>query len=279
MTASLWATVGVSVVGICAGIAIWLISRIPQPEDARAELDRGLGLIEIAMISGGTGRAVDAQVVDLVERGLLCADGGRLSVSGLSAPEGDYVNAITLSAVAEGADSLDSLRGGVGEFGRFTTLLRLTRRRLIISPDRVEVAPAMLWAPTMAVLFLYAIGGMLSQGTAVPELPRWVAPIVSIGACVVVPLVQLWLWCLQPGYRGPDPRSRLGHDVIDQLAAAVGPGTSQAQRVAVGGFAAMTDPALRQAIMGTASDSRWDARPWRKRVFRANAENRYQWTP
>lgn len=279
MTASLWATVAVSVAGICAGLAIWWASLRPRPEDARWEIERGLELTDVALISGGPARAVDVQVVDLVERGLVAAERGRLAVSGAAVPDGHYADALMVATIEEaGREGLDAVRNRAGGFGHFTATLRLTRRRLIVSPDRVAAAPALLWAPTMAVLFLCAIGMMTADGARAPGLPPWAPAAISIGACVVVPLVQLAIWCLQPGYRGRDPRSRLGRDVVDELAAAVGPATSQAQRVAIGGFAAMTDPGLRRAIMGTTSDSGWDARPWRKRVFRANAENRHVWS-
>ncbi|MFT4217944.1 MAG: TIGR04222 domain-containing membrane protein [Micropruina sp.] len=279
MTASLWATVAVSIAGVCVALAIWFASRQPRPDDARREIEQGLELVDIALISGGPARAVDSQIVDLVERGLLRADGGWLRVSGTPVPDGRYADAVTVHTVEIAGDvRLETLREQAGPFRHFLAVLRLTRRRLIISPDRVAGAPAMVWAPTMAALFLCTMGMLVNDGNRSHGLPAWAPAAISIGAWVVVPLLQLAIWCRQPGYHGKDPRSRLGRDVIDELTARIGPSTSQAFRVATGGFAAMTDDALRQAIMGTASDSEWDARPWRKRVFQQNAENRYVWS-
>jgi hypothetical protein len=54
------------------------------------------------------------------------------------------------------------------------------------------------------------------------------------------------------------PRTALGREVVTLLRSDLPAGASQAQRVALGGFAAMTDDGLRRAIQGCAVDSRWD---------------------
>lgn len=276
MTGPLWATVLVSALGICVALAIWAYSLRPRPDRARDELGRGLERVDVALISGGVARATDSDLVDLIERGLLRADRGRLIATGLPLVEHRGNNVLSLTVEELGEPTLDSVRERAGILGYYTAILRLTRRRLIISPDRVSVAPAMLWAPTMVLLFLCTLS-FLGGNTQPPGLPPWAPVTISVGVWIVVPLVQLAIWCRQPGYHGRDPRSRLGLDVVDELAARIGPTSSQANRVAIGGFAAMTDHVLRQAIMGTTSDSAWDARPWRKRVFKANAANRSVW--
>ncbi|MFT4231751.1 MAG: hypothetical protein QM606_03110 [Leucobacter sp.] len=273
MTPPLWATLVVSVVGIAAAVAVLLSSRRPQRDEALREIDHGLERVDIALTSGGVTRGIDSDLVDLVERGVLSAEQGRLVVAG-EAAEGHLGEAWLLSAVrTAGSDGLEAVRGEAVGLGYFAAILRLSKRRIIVSPDRVQYAPILVWGPTLGALFLCTML-MLHNPEPGPGLPAWGPALISIGPWLLVPLVQIAVLCLQPGYRGRDPRSRLGIDIIDELAARIGPDASQADRVAIGGFAAMTDGDLRRAIMGGAADSAWDARPWRKRVFRASAGDR-----
>ncbi|MFT4010043.1 MAG: hypothetical protein QM655_08380 [Nocardioidaceae bacterium] len=270
MTPPLWATLVVSVAGIAAAAAVLLSSRRPRREEARREIDRGLERVDIALTSGGVTRGIDSDLVDLVERGALGAEQGRLTPVG-ETDEGHLGEVWLISAVrAAGADGLDAVRGEAVRLGYFAAILRLAKRRIIVSPDRVQYAPILVWGPTMAALFLCTML-MLHNPEPGPGLPDWGPALISIGPWLVVPLAQIALLLLQPGYRGRDPRSRLGIDIVEELTARIGPDASQADRVAIGGFAAMTDDDLRRAIMGGAADSAWDARPWRKRVFRASA--------
>lgn len=272
MTPPLWATVVVSVIGLGAAIAVWLGSLRPRPEAARREIEQGLSRLDMALVSGGAARGLDSDIVDLVERGIVRAARGRFTVVGEA--DAAIPNEIMLIKTAEehGEGGIDALREGADTWYRLS-YHRLIKRRLIVSPDRVKASPALLWAPTMLVLFLCTLWMMFEFPDPGPGLPPWGPAAISIGAWAVVPLLQLMFWCLQPGYHGRDPRSRLGRDVIAEVSAAVGadPGASQADRVAVGGFAAMTDAPLRREIMGDAADSEWNAKLWRKREWRASA--------
>lgn len=270
MIPPLWATVVVSVVGIGVGIAVWLGSLRPRPEAARREIERRhLSRLDVALVSGGPARGLDSDIVDLVERGIVRAEQGRLSAVG-EADQHDPNEILLLATVRESGDAgLDAVRAGTDTWYGLS-LHRLIRRGLIVSPDRVQASPAILWAPTMAVLALLSFWMMYDPPRGNPGAWPW---LLSFGAWVVVPLVQILLWCRQPGYHGTDPRSRLGRDVIAALDAAITPGTSQADRVAIGGLAAMTDASLRRHIIGDATDSEWNAKPWRKREWRASADD------
>lgn len=269
MTAPLWATVVVSVIGVAAAITVWLVSLRPRPDIARYEAGRSMQRLHFALISGGPARGLDSDLVDLVERGLVRAEGGRLTATG-EADQGNPNEIQLFSTVREcGASGLDAIRAETAAWYRLS-LPRLVKRGFIVSPDRVQYSPMLAWAPTLIALFLCTLRMLYTAPAPGPGLPPWGPALISIGAWLVVPLVQVLFWCLQPGYRGKDPRSRLGRDVITVVAAGIDAETSQADRVAIGGFAAMTDTAMRREIMGDAADSEWDARPWRKRVFRAS---------
>ncbi|MFJ9842383.1 hypothetical protein ACIRYZ_18245 [Kitasatospora sp. NPDC101155] len=81
---------------------------------------------------------------------------------------------------------------------------------------------------------------------------------LALGGCLLVAPVVWVLMCRRRGYSGRNPISALGHACLAQLRTDLPPDASQARRVALGGFGAMTQARLREAVAGPApEESAW----------------------
>ena len=83
------------------------------------------------------------------------------------------------------------------------------------------------------------------------------AAALAIVGWVPVTLLTGYLMSRRRGFTGPDPRSALGLACVATAQADLSGNAGQAHRVALGGFAAMTDPRLRLAVQGGKADSVW----------------------
>jgi uncharacterized protein (TIGR04222 family) len=274
----LTALVVVSAVGASATAA--LVSRRLRPERARAVLDAGLDRRDLALLTGGPTRTVDAAVVELAARRLVVAADGRLTVTAevdrlLDTPVGsaeyrppfDPDEAMTLVSVrAAGADGLEAVRRRALRLPLRQRFAALAERGLVVTPSRRRWEPMAVAGPTLVALFVCWYGVLTSARLDETE---WPSSIVVL-SWLPVTLLTAFLWSRRPGYHGGDPRSALGRDVSAEAPRALAPDARQADRVAAGGFAAMTDDALRRAVRGNAAESRWRIRWRRDRTADAN---------
>lgn len=249
--------------GLGAAVAAWLADLRPQPDAARAEIARGLDLADAALLSGGVVRWIDTAVVGFVERGLVRAADGRLTVRGdvdrmldtpLDSPAhpglATLEEAIVLSSVRRaGEGGLGAVRRSVATWDARRRLARLAERGLLITPRRRQWGPMIVAGPVLLGLFGCAmaliVAGPESEAQATIVIASWLP--VSLGSA--------FLWSRRPGHHGRDPRSSVGRAVVADLRAARA--SSQADLVASGGFEAMTDEALRDAVQAGEPDSRW----------------------
>lgn len=257
----------VAAAGIGAGAVIWLADLRPRLGDARAELGRGLGRVDLALLSGGPVRAVDAQIVDFVERGLVATEGGVLRVSEevdrmldtpveqLDSPPATLDEAMTLNVVRRhGGDGLEAVRRGIHSWQLRGRLARLGARGLVAGPQRRTWAPMIVAGPLLLGLFVCWLGLIFSAPLDEVEWPA----AMSVMAWLPVTLGAAVLYSRRPGFHGRDPRTRLGRDVVTIVGETQPSG--QADLVARGGFAAMTDAALRRDVQGDAVDACWSVR-------------------
>jgi uncharacterized protein (TIGR04222 family) len=270
----LWILYGISVL-VGVAVPLVLIVRDRRIDDdqvtaALAHLDRDPKTL--GMLSGGPGRMVDAMVTDLVERGAAQADGGKLTIppeteAQLTMPRDspDYHlgwdDALTALAIrAGGEEGIWEVRRKLAE-SRYAfrgVFAKLNEQRLVVNATRRKWEPAGLALGVLAGIWFATIGMMFpateypntlesSQGPLALAVLGWLPVAMGVG----------FLMSRRRGYHGGDPRTALGHAVVAKLAAELPADTSQAQRVALGGFAAMTDKPLRKAIQGNDHDSQW----------------------
>nr|WP_246401076.1 TIGR04222 domain-containing membrane protein [Jiangella mangrovi] len=255
--------------GIGSAVAVVLNDRRRRPDVARYEIGRSFDRTDTALLSGGVARAIDVTVLELVGRGLVLADDGKLTVSDevdrmldtpMDSPEYQPPYAtdegwILVSVRAKGRQGLDAVRRDVLKMRLRTRLRTLADRGFLVTPLGRQWGPAIVWAPTLIGMFLCSIGLMTSidpfdeQG----EIPA----AITVFAWAPITILTAFIWSRRPGYHGSDPRTALGRDIVELLQAELPADDPQAQRVAVGGFAAMTDDALRRAVQGNAVESRW----------------------
>ncbi|WP_162605671.1 TIGR04222 domain-containing membrane protein [Jiangella ureilytica] len=268
MTALLVLFVLVVAGGIGSAVAVVLNDRRRRPAVARYEIGRGFDRTDTALLSGGVARAVDVTVLELVDRRLVLADDGKLTVddevhrmldtpmdSPEYTPNYDFDEAMVLVSVrARGRQGLDAVRRDVVKWKLRTRLRALAGRGLLVTPLRRQWGPAIVWAPTLAGMFFCSIGLMTSYD---PLEEGEIPAAITIVAWFPVTLLAAFIFSRRPGYHGPDPRTATGRDIVELLQAEPAEDAPQAQRVAVGGFAAMTDDALRRAVQGNAVESRW----------------------
>lgn len=268
MTGLLVLFVLVVVGGIGAATAVNLLDRRPRPDLARYEIGRSFDRTDLALLSGGVARAVDATVLELVDRGLVLADGGKLSVDDevdrlldtpMDSPEytppySTEEGSVLVSVRRKGRDGLDDVRRDVVKFYLRRRLRILADRGLLVTPLRRQWGPIVVWGPTLAGMFFCSIGLMTSFN---PMEEGEIPTAITIFAWFPVTLLTAFIWSRRPGHHGPDPRTALGRDIVDVVREEQPDDATQAQRVAVGGFAAMTDDALRRAVQGHAVESRW----------------------
>jgi uncharacterized protein (TIGR04222 family) len=268
VTALLALFVLVVVGGIGSAVAVVLNDRRRRPDVARHEIGRGFDRTDTALLSGGVARAIDVSVLELVGRGLVLADGGRLTVSDevdrlldtpMDGPEYRPPYApdegwVLVSVRAKGRQGLDAVRRDVLKWNLRRRLRTLADREMLVTPLRRQWGPAVVWVPTLAGMFFCSIGLMTSY---TPLEEGEIPTAITIVAWLPVAILTAFTWSRRPGYHGPDPRTALGRDIVELLQAELPEDAPQAQRVAVGGFAAMTDDALRRAVQGNAVESRW----------------------
>ncbi|SDU09727.1 TIGR04222 domain-containing membrane protein [Jiangella alkaliphila] len=268
MTALLVLFVLVVVGGIGSAIAVNVVDRRPRPDEARYEIGRSFDRTDTALVSGGVARAIDVTVLELVDRGLVLAEDGKLTVSDevdrlldtpMDSPEYKPPYAtdegwILVSVRAKGRQGLDAVRRDVLKMRLRTRLRTLADRGFLVTPLRRQWGPAVVWAPTLAGMFFCSMGLITSYN---PLEDSDAPAAITIFAWFPVTLLTAFIWSRRPGYHGPDPRTARGRDIVDLLRAELPDDAPQAQRVAVGGFAAMTDDALRRQVQGRADESRW----------------------
>lgn len=219
-----------------------------------------LGLGTLAMLGGGPGRVVDAVLVDLAEQGQIMAHEGLIDVSfgrdthdvRLTAP-----SVIGNTVAAHGPADLPTLREQACRIGFVFEMEfnRLTEKGLAVSPLRREYAPAGWGLTALGTLFVVSLG-LLSDHSGGTGPWLLTIPLTLLVMALVITLARL-----RPGYHGHDPRTARGLELLRQ-AAADPPDPSQATKVAIGGFAAMSDHNLRAAVQGIAPESAW---AWRSR--------------
>ncbi|TDD69438.1 hypothetical protein E1262_12365 [Jiangella aurantiaca] len=262
--------------GIGSAAGAYLVDRRPRPDLAREELARGLDATDAALLTGGVARAVDVAVLALVDRELVRADGGTLTVSDevdrlLDTPmdSPDYrppysfeEASILVSVRARGGEGLDAVRRDVLKWKLRSRLRALAGRGLLVTPLRRQWGPMTVAGPTLVGMFFCSMGFLSAGPIEEIEVP---ASLTILGWLPVTILTAV-IWSRRPGYHGPDPRTARGRDISDVLVAELPGDAAQAQRVAVGGFAAMTDDALRRDVQGNAVESRWSVPSGRRRA-------------
>jgi uncharacterized protein (TIGR04222 family) len=269
----LWILYGLAVlVGIATPVALLARDSLLGSRQASEALERiELDTHTLGMLSGGPGRMVDAIVTDLVERGVVLADNGSLAVSPdhahkLSLPfdhadqDLGVLDSFALLAVRDaGHEGIWEVRRRFGE----TRLLfkgvfaRLSKHRLLISSTRRKWEPAGLALGVLVAIWVATIGMMPSK-----EYPRSLEDdelqiAAAVWGWLPVTVLVAVLMSRRRGYHGRDPRSALGMACIAKLRTGLRSDATQALRVALGGFAAITDASLRKAIQGTHADSTW----------------------
>ncbi|WP_158564121.1 TIGR04222 domain-containing membrane protein [Jiangella anatolica] len=254
--------------GIGSAVAVVLNDRRRRPDVARYELGRSFDRTDTALLTGGVARAIDVAVLELVDRELVRAEDGRLTVTDevdrmldtpMESPEykpgyGFDEAMILVSVRAKGRQGLDAVRRDALKWNLRRRLRTLADRELLVTPLRRQWGPGIVWVPTLLGMFFCSMG-LITTANPLEENEGPAA--VTILAWLPVSILTAFIWSRRPGYHGPDPRTALGRDIVELLQAELPADAPQAQRVAVGGFAAMTDDALRRAVQGNAVESRW----------------------
>jgi uncharacterized protein (TIGR04222 family) len=279
MTMWLGLSAAVAVLGVGSALAMWLWELIPRRTRARDVLEAGLEQADLALLTGGPARITDARVVDFVAHGHVHATHGTLTVTEtvdvfLDSPwetpdrPGRWTIDETHTLVAlrdHGRGGIDAVRRETLRWEPRVRFHELAGRGLLVSPGRRKWSGMIVAGPILLGLFLCWVG-LISSGERLDDIEIPLA--IIFGALLPVSLLAAWVWSWRPGFHGRDPRTRLGRDASalarDRLAATA----SQADRVALGGFAALTDAHLRGSVQASAPDSRWDA----ARRFRAATE-------
>lgn len=252
----LWVLYGLAaIVGIATPVVLRLRERrLPDDEVRRALSDLDRSPAALGMLAGGPARMVDAIVTDLVGRGVVTADAGRLSsrqedATGLTTRE-----IAVIGAVKEvGAEGIGAVRDAAARIGFvFEGTLR-SLGPLVISPLRRTWGPAGTALATLGVIALASFGMIVADS-------RSIATALAIGGWVPITVLVAVLTSRRTGCSGPDPRSALGVACTDLALQEVPRGAPQWHRVALGGFEAMTDAALRTAIQGEAGSGAWPPR-------------------
>jgi hypothetical protein len=271
MTEWIWMCAFAAAAGLGTATIVWLVDLRPRRGAARDELAHGLERADLALLTGGPAREVDADMVSFAERGLVHARDGRLETtdavdrmlttpmdSPAYAPRWSRSESLTLVSVRDrGREGVDAVRRGIlGMFVR-GRLHGLARRGLVISATRRKWEPMLVAGPTLLAMFGCSMAAIMNTRPLVES--EWPAAI-TIMAWLPVTLATALVYSARPGFHGRDPRSRLGRDVTTLVAEV--PAATQADLVARGGFAAMTDAGLRAAVQADATDSRWNIR-WR----------------
>ena len=278
MNLFLWIALLIGIAGIAVAAIVCVSSRRSYPAEGRRVLSRRPARGVIALTAAGPARVVDAAVVDLIQRGAVRAEGGRLTVIADPA-EMPFQDRELLEAIQRvGADGISAVRAEYARYIR-SELSEALRLRLIVNPTRVEFEPMIVWLPTMLFGFGFAMVGVINHVSYEATVPEWVPPIILGFAMAVAPFIALGVWCLQPGYFGKNPSSQLGRDTVAVFLAERLEGASQADRIAAGGFATITDPALLTDVFPGVEDARWDARRWRRSNYTQKSDIWYSPSP
>lgn len=249
--------------GILISLVGWVIDLVPRMPLA-AEAAQTLSTTEIALLSGGPGRAIDAKVVELIETGHLIALQGSFALTArgdaqldepLGAEAFDPLRADVLSTVRGGGHrGLEVLRRRSGAWALSWAMHAVVRRRMIITPMRRQWNAMVIIGPALLGMFAASMGLVMNDFMGDLEI----VGAITIGLWLPVALLIGVLWNMRPGFHGHDPQSRLGRDVLTFLRSRREEHcSSEAERVALDGLAAIHDPALRAAVRGDAAESRW----------------------
>jgi uncharacterized protein (TIGR04222 family) len=235
-------------------LATGLGPRRGRPASPPAEV---LEIPVLAMLAGGPGRVVDAVVVDLMETGRIASRHGVLSLAGSDGPTGFRLRAqdvIGNTVAVVGPADVVTVRERACKINiafeiEFNELARLGLVAGALRRDLVSIG----WGlGTFVPLFAVVIAMLLDQSPAAQG-----SAVVAFGLIFVLPPLTVVLARLRPGYHGQDPRTAAGHALLGRITATVDDATGQAVRVALGGFAGMTDQSMRANVQGSAPDSRW----------------------
>ena len=300
ITGLTWTLWFLDVVGLLLAVGVWLIGRQARPEDARVAL-LGDGnprsvtgeppeVGTIATMAGGPVRNLDARVVDLVERGMLLVESGRFapapgyeSLGGrvltpeegaareaLPRPSFDDTRLLLLTEMVGdgGIRALRAAAPGRVDHGQFM----VTRRGFWVDSTTIEFRSMLLWIPTLAVLAIVMFWGIENAEFGLEQPARRINELTLSLSWAAIPVAQILIWNLKPGFHGRSAMSRLGRDVLAELRRREGPGTPQAWLVATGGISHMTDTALRQQVFGETTDVPWSARRWRRSGYTTSSD-------
>jgi uncharacterized protein (TIGR04222 family) len=245
-----------------AGIATPIVLRARERRidpavvrDTLARLDPAPA--EMGMLAGGPARMVDAIVVDLVERGAATAEDGVLSV-----PREDVAGVVLrdlaiLGAVqAAGAGGITAVRD---EAAQLSSVFQGTYHGrgfdgLVVRPLRRTWEPAGVALTTLGVIALVTYAMIVAA-----DGHDDVAIAVAVAGWLPVTILAAVLTTRRRGYRGPDPRTALGVACTELALRELDVRASQASRVALGGFEAMTDRVLRIGVQSRAVSGAWPA--------------------
>ncbi|WP_129667993.1 hypothetical protein [Phytoactinopolyspora endophytica] len=270
--------------GVGSAVVARVSDRRPKGDGARQVIDSAsFGSVWVGLLSGGAVRAIDARIVDFIERGFVRADAGKLvidseielavaspAVAGGRRPGLGPEDLRLLRVVRDhGGEGLDAVRRRAPTGALRMLFNRLAREGLLVSPLRRAYGPMKVAYPILAA-FVPWFAGVLTLGVDSAEDFQGAEALCLLG-WFGVPIIAAWIYASKRGYRGPDPATALGVAVVDQLRAELPVDASQARRVALGGFAAMTDEAMRQAVQAHEPDSRWSMPRRRGTDYSVNA--------
>ncbi|MEV0676020.1 TIGR04222 domain-containing membrane protein [Actinosynnema sp. NPDC050436] len=259
--------VGIAVVQVPVVVLWW---RDVRRVGARAPGETALpwSVLDLALLTGGPARAVDALLVGLVESGAARAEGGWVARAAGQARDAE--SAAVLGELPETWENLTNVRDRVAANRAKLFLTRADDlvRRGFLARSRQRVSLKWMCYGLLAP-FVLEIGFIAVTG---PHPGHSVAPLLVFqGTAMVVAWV---LSAVRPGgWRGYRPWTALGRACAGTLADRLAvPGASQAVLTACGGLSAMTDEAMREAVRGRAPDGSW-RRPLIPGT--AHAPNRY----
>ncbi|NEE01589.1 hypothetical protein [Phytoactinopolyspora halotolerans] len=215
-----WVLFGLVMVGGLgsAAAALWA-DRKPKADEARRAVEAWpMGVAPVGLLSGGPVRAIDARLVDFVERGLVRAEAGKLIVAAemddtIDAPLGstrvrglgpDDVR--LLRVVREhGGDGLDAVRRRA-PVGALSVLFgQLARQGLLITPLRRTYGPMKIAYPVL-LAFLPWFAGVLTLGVETADEFNDL-DVLSLFGWFGVPIAGALIYARKDGYRGPSPVS------------------------------------------------------------------------